>query len=98
MMLVHVQFMFSHFWPLPLPSRMIREATASAVSLPVLCELVLMWPRLFAWQRLFAWRWLFGLLVQRWKLAWSRRRLVEASSMGSSPLRGNGWVDTPLSP
>ena len=68
--------MFNHFWPLPFASRVLREATSIAISLPVLCELV------WVWQRLFAWRWLFGLLVQRWKLAWPRRRLLETSPMG----------------
>jgi hypothetical protein len=61
---------------MPFASRVMREASSDAISLPVLCELV------WVWQRLFAWRWLFGLLVQRWKLAWPRRRLLEASPMG----------------
>jgi hypothetical protein len=70
-------------------SRVMREATSIAVSLPVLCELVWVWQRLFGlamavWlgDGCLAWRWLFGLLAQRWKLAWPRRRLVETSPMG----------------
>jgi hypothetical protein len=46
MMLVYVQFTFNHFWPLPFASRVMREATSIAVSLPVLCELVWVWQRL----------------------------------------------------
>jgi len=71
-------------------SRVMREATSIAVSLPVLCELVWVWPRLFGFAmvdiaasiRFLLLAGLFGLLVQRWKLAWSRRRLVETSPMG----------------
>jgi hypothetical protein len=51
MMLAHVQFMFNHFWPVPFASRVMREATSIAVSLPVLCELV------------WVWRWLLGLAM-----------------------------------
>ena len=46
MMLAHVQFMFNHFWPVPFASRVMREATFIAVSLPVLGELVWVWQRL----------------------------------------------------
>jgi hypothetical protein len=54
-----------------------REATSIAVSLPVLCELVWVWPRLFGFAmvdiaasiRFLLLAGLFGLLVQRWKLA-----------------------------
>ena len=54
-----------------------REATSIAVSLPVLCELVWVWPRLFGFAmvdivasiRSLLLAGLFGLLVQRWKLA-----------------------------
>jgi hypothetical protein len=49
MMLAHVQFMFNHFWPVPFASRVMREASSDAISLPVLCELVSVWQRLFAW-------------------------------------------------
>ena len=70
-------FRFSHFWPLPFVSRLMREATSIAVSLPVLCELVWVWPRLFGFAmvdiaasiRSLLLAGLFGLLVQRWKLA-----------------------------
>ena len=47
MMLAHVQFMFNHFWSVPFASRVMGEATSIAVSLPVLCELVWVWQRLF---------------------------------------------------
>jgi hypothetical protein len=83
MTLAHVQFMFNHFWPLPFASRVLREATSIAISLPVLCELVWVWQRLcLLCDGCLAWRWLFGLLVQRWKLSWPRRRLLETSPMG----------------
>jgi hypothetical protein len=31
-------FTFSHFWPLPFASRVMREATPITIRLPVLCE------------------------------------------------------------
>jgi hypothetical protein len=54
-----------------------REAISIAISLPVLCELAWVWQRLC----------LLGdgclaCSVQRCKLAWPRRRLVEISPMG----------------
>jgi hypothetical protein len=71
-------------------SRVMREATSIAVSLPFLCELIWVWQRLLGLAMAiglgdgcWAWRWLFGLAMA----VWPARAAVEA---GLAPQKAGG--------